>query len=91
MNGRSLRATINQTEIGTLQEVAGLWSFQYAADWLDCHERRKLRGLGSRAPAQPCTRNWAGLHLLLSCSAIMPAWMRDAIFFRSSRRWPVKT
>ena len=34
MNGRALRAWINQTEVGTLQEVAGLWSFQYAADWL---------------------------------------------------------
>jgi len=34
MNGRSLCASINQTEIGTLQEVAGLWRFQYAADWL---------------------------------------------------------
>lgn len=34
MNGRALRASINQTEIGTLQEVAGLWSFQYSADWL---------------------------------------------------------
>ena len=34
MNGRALRASINQTEVGTLQEVAGLWSFQYAADWL---------------------------------------------------------
>lgn len=35
MSGRSLRASINQTEVGTLQEVAGLWSFQYARDWLD--------------------------------------------------------
>lgn len=34
MNGRSLRASINQAEVGTLQEVGGLWSFQYAADWL---------------------------------------------------------
>ncbi len=34
MSGRSLRASINQTSVGTLQEVAGLWSFQYAADWL---------------------------------------------------------
>ena len=34
MNGRSLRASINQMEVGTLQEMAGLWSFQYAADWL---------------------------------------------------------
>lgn len=35
MNGRSLRASINQTEVGTLQEVGGLWSFQYAGAWLD--------------------------------------------------------
>jgi len=34
MNGRSLRASINQTEVGTLQEVAGLWSFQYASAWM---------------------------------------------------------
>ncbi|MEX0746074.1 MAG: HipA domain-containing protein [Phycisphaeraceae bacterium] len=33
MNGRSLRASINQTEVGTLQEVAGLWSFRYADAW----------------------------------------------------------
>lgn len=31
MNGRALRASIHQAEVGTLQEVAGLWSFQYAA------------------------------------------------------------
>ena len=35
MNDRSLRASINQTEVGTLQEVGGLWSFQYAGAWLD--------------------------------------------------------
>jgi serine/threonine-protein kinase HipA len=29
-----LRASINQTELGILQEVAGLWSFQYSTDWL---------------------------------------------------------
>ncbi len=29
MSGRSLRASINQTDVGTLQEVDGLWSFQY--------------------------------------------------------------
>lgn len=34
MNGRSLRASINQAEVGTLQEVRGLWSFQYAPEWL---------------------------------------------------------
>ncbi|MDA3934287.1 MAG: HipA domain-containing protein [Gammaproteobacteria bacterium] len=35
MNGRSLRASINQAQVGTLQEVGGLWSFHYATDWLD--------------------------------------------------------
>lgn len=35
MNGRSLRASINQAEVGTLQEVGGLWSFQYAGAWLE--------------------------------------------------------
>lgn len=35
MNDRALRASINQAEVGTLQEAGGLWSFQYARDWLD--------------------------------------------------------
>lgn len=35
MNGRSLRASINHTTLGTLQEQAGLWRFQYAPDWLN--------------------------------------------------------
>lgn len=34
MIGSSLRASINQMEVGTLQEVDGLWGFQYAAQWL---------------------------------------------------------
>ncbi|WP_018151412.1 HipA domain-containing protein [Leeia oryzae] len=34
MNGRFLRASINQIEVGVLQEVSGLWSFQYTSDWL---------------------------------------------------------
>lgn len=34
MNGRSLLAFINQTAVGTLQEVSGLWSFQYTEAWL---------------------------------------------------------
>ncbi len=33
MNSRSLRALINQTQVGTLQEVNGLWSFRYTRDW----------------------------------------------------------
>ena len=35
MNDRSLCASIDQAEVGTLQEVGGLWSFQYAKAWLD--------------------------------------------------------
>ena len=34
MNGRSLRALIDQIEVGTLQEEGGLWSFRYAPSWL---------------------------------------------------------
>lgn len=34
MNGRSLLASINETEVGSLQEAGGLWSFQYARAWL---------------------------------------------------------
>jgi serine/threonine-protein kinase HipA len=33
MSSRFLRASINQMEVGTLQEVTGLWGFQYAASW----------------------------------------------------------
>ena len=35
MTGRSLRALINQTEVGTLQEINGLWSFRYSDAWLN--------------------------------------------------------
>ena len=42
MSGRSLRASINQQEVGSLQEVAGLWSFQYAANWLGNPQRFAL-------------------------------------------------
>lgn len=42
MNGRALRASINQVQVGTLQEVAGLWCFQYAADWLGNPQRFAL-------------------------------------------------
>jgi serine/threonine-protein kinase HipA len=35
VSGRSLRASINQTEVGTLEEEAGLWSLRYAAGWLN--------------------------------------------------------
>ena len=34
MNDRSLLASINQTEVGTLRQVGSLWSFQYAEAWL---------------------------------------------------------
>jgi serine/threonine-protein kinase HipA len=61
MNGRSLRALINQREVGHLREVAGLWSFQYAASWLNHPqafalsphlplERRALAGRCQSAP-----------------------------------------
>ncbi|WP_144637326.1 HipA domain-containing protein [Bordetella genomosp. 13] len=32
---RSLRASINEVEVGTLQEVNGLWSFRYADAWIE--------------------------------------------------------
>lgn len=42
MNGRSLRVLINQTEVGTLQEVAGLWGFKYSKAWLNDGQRFAL-------------------------------------------------
>ena len=42
MNGRSLRALINQVEVGTLQEVGGLWSFRYSEAWLNDRHRFAL-------------------------------------------------
>ena len=42
MSGRVLHASINQMEVGTLQEVDGLRSFQYAAEWLN-HPQRFAR------------------------------------------------
>ncbi|WP_336603714.1 HipA domain-containing protein [Bordetella sp. 02P26C-1] len=35
MTARSLIASIDQNEVGTLEEVNGLWSFRYARAWLD--------------------------------------------------------
>lgn len=35
MKSRSLCASINQAEVGTLREVDGLWSFQYSQAWLN--------------------------------------------------------
>lgn len=35
MSGRSLRAWINQTELGTLTDIDGIWCFQYAKGWLE--------------------------------------------------------
>jgi serine/threonine-protein kinase HipA len=32
---RSLRASIAAAKIGTLRELDGLWSFEYARSWLD--------------------------------------------------------
>ncbi|MBK5914475.1 hypothetical protein CCR84_09105 [Rhodocyclus purpureus] len=34
MRGRSLCASINQREVGTLQVVGGIWSFRYTGAWL---------------------------------------------------------
>ncbi len=42
MSGRVLHASINQMGVDTLQEVDGLWSFQYAAEWLN-HPQRFAR------------------------------------------------
>ncbi|MGC9236767.1 MAG: HipA domain-containing protein [Thiomonas sp.] len=42
MSGRFLHASIDQTRVGTLQEVGNLWSFQYAADWLEHPQRFAL-------------------------------------------------
>ncbi|MBO1114745.1 HipA domain-containing protein [Bordetella petrii] len=42
MKGRSLLASINQAEVGTLEEVGGLWSFRYAPAWLDNPRRFPL-------------------------------------------------
>jgi len=42
MKGRSLHASINQAEVGTLQEVDGLWSFQYSDAWLNSPVRFAL-------------------------------------------------
>jgi serine/threonine-protein kinase HipA len=42
VNGRSLRASIDRTEVGTLREVGGLWSFQYAESWLEDPRRFAL-------------------------------------------------
>ena len=39
MTGRCLIASINETTVGTLEEINGLWRFHYAAAWLgkaDC-------------------------------------------------------
>ncbi len=42
MSARALRALINATTLGTLQEVAGLWSFRYTTDWLNNPQRFAL-------------------------------------------------
>ena len=42
MSGRSLVALINDTQIGVLQEVDGLWSFQYEQTWLSHPQRYAL-------------------------------------------------
>ena len=35
MNNRRLRASINEANVGHLEEISGLWSFQYTAEWLN--------------------------------------------------------
>lgn len=35
MTTRSLSASINDVQLGTLKEVDGLWSFTYSKAWLD--------------------------------------------------------
>jgi len=35
MTGRSLVAWIDETCVGTLEEAAGIWRFQYRTEWLD--------------------------------------------------------
>lgn len=35
MTARSLSASINNVQVGTLQEVDGLWSFTYSKTWID--------------------------------------------------------
>jgi serine/threonine-protein kinase HipA len=42
MSERLLHASINHVGIGTLQEVNGLWGFQYSADWLNNPQRYAL-------------------------------------------------
>lgn len=42
MTTRTLIASINTTAVGELQEVSGLWSFQYARSWLDDPQRYAL-------------------------------------------------
>lgn len=42
MTDRYLLATLNQTEVGRLHEVAGLWRFHYAESWLTSPQRFAL-------------------------------------------------
>ncbi len=42
MSARSLTVAINQLEVGRLQEVSGLWSFQYSPAWLANPQRFAL-------------------------------------------------
>jgi serine/threonine-protein kinase HipA len=51
MNGRSLLALINDQAIGTLQEINGLWAFQYTDAWLNTPTRFPL------SPHLPLTGN----------------------------------
>ena len=42
MSSRSLLAFINQTQVGILRELGGLWSFQYSDLWLSDPESYAL-------------------------------------------------
>ena len=42
MSERHLTASINEVQVGTLREVAGLWSFEYATAWLKDPKRFAL-------------------------------------------------
>lgn len=76
MNGRSLLATINQTVVGTLQEVDGLWSFQYAESWL--HEPRRF----ALSPHLPLTNE-----LLLDGASQRPVqWYFDNLLPEEGQR-----
>ena len=50
MTQRSLRAWINESEVGTLSDQAGIWCFQYAPAWL---QNPGAFALSPKLPLQP--------------------------------------